>query len=652
MALHKFVRPTPQMAFCLLCFMLMACSVLRVAWAAGHWDSTYDEYWHLLWSERALLEGNFDREYANFISTTPVNMLNAGFKQAFSLMAVEQDTSLVHAARIPTVLGFVLLIMLSYSLVARLFNSQAGLLVATLVSLDANLITHGALVTVDIYFAAVTLWFVMQCMRYCEEPTFRQAALLALPVGLGFIVKLTTVLYLPVVLVVLMAGLWSKPAMELFWRFCAYLVMGVTMTCLIVSAGYRFHEVGFLLNDFPVQSLFMLKLQTILPYLYLPLPRSFVEGFDLTLLNERLMQWNTVIFDRYLSDGVWYYFPVTWFFKTPIAVLMLLCAGFVLAGRRLIVYVFQGGGSIAATLVNLPGKTRTTSVGLVIIVFLWLVFFIYFNFIFRTHVGLRYILMSLPLLYLLAVAGWVSMLGSSRVLGLISGCLVVALLEQLPYLNNALSFSNVLIYDKDNAYHIITDSNIDWGQNYSRVLAQVAVDYPQAHVYPVHILPGQNILKLNDLAGVFRNFNQFRWVREHLSPTRHLQHTHLLYDVSESQFREFLHAQNLVESTDGVADCNGLHVPSLPRAMTTEAPGSAEVCFDLAAAETSEVILSVRVTAGQGTIGKANADSPFRCQQYSLSAGQSVVYLLSEGVGQLCFASESAGTQWLVTRYN
>src|SRR5206468_13081942 len=70
-----------------------------------------------------------------------------------------------------------------------------------------------------------------------------------------------------------------------------------------------------------------------------------------------------------------------------------------------------------------------------------------------------------------------------------------------------------------------------------------------ARLEPVHLLPGRNVFELNTVAGV-RDFEQHRWIREHLDPVRHFGHTHLLFEVDEATYSQFLEDTRRHRSTE------------------------------------------------------------------------------------------------------
>lgn len=635
-----------------LCLLIILLSVLRVAGSAANWDSTYDEYWHLLWSERALLDNNFEREYSNFVSTTPVSMLNAGARHMAQRLGVVDADTLTAVARIPTVVAFLVLLATVYVLGKTIAGPRAGLLAASLTALDANVLTHSALSTVDIYFAVITLGFVFQCARYVRHPVLSEGLLLAVVTGLAFAIKLSSVLFLPLLLVVLLLGHFQQRQPG-NWNLPIQVILGMAVVFLVINGSYKFHAVGFQLGELAFVSPLMQNLSSALPWLYLPLPQDFILSFDGTLNFERNMEWNTVIFNQYFTDGVWYYFPVTWLFKTPLALIFLLACA-VVAGisrgmqARSEDKLSQEGHSLKQQGKALLGQITGTSgrAEVMLLASLWAVFFFYFNFVFRTHVGLRYIVMSFPMLYLLAAALLSRHIELRRYRLGVGLVLVVALMEHQPYWGNSLSYSNALIHDKKNAWRVLTDSNIDWGQNYSEVFAHIGAEFPEAALNPIHIMPGQNIIRLNFLAGVFRNFEQHRWVRENLMPAAHVMHTHLRYTVSGEEFAAFLSDENTLPTIAGVENCNGTEVSQLP--YTTQATDSG---YQLLCVNVSTATLQMRVIQGSGVTGGAVDSSSRRCEGYTVNAEQRVVFRQASSPGKLCFYNLDSNTRWELSEF-
>ena len=97
---------------------------------------------------------------------------------------------------------------------------------------------------------------------------------------------------------------------------------------------------------------------------------------------------------------------------------------------------------------------------------------------------------------------------------------LAALAENVPYLGNHLAFTNAAVWPKREAFRLLTNANIDWGQNDEKIAGWLEERGLRGAAFnPYHALPGENVFDLNYLAGVGR-FRQHQWLREHVSPPR------------------------------------------------------------------------------------------------------------------------------------
>src|SRR4029453_12241500 len=91
-------------------------------------------------------------------------------------------------------------------------------------------------------------------------------------------------------------------------------------------------------------------------------------------------------------------------------------------------------------------------------------FLAFFSFYFQTQLGLRYVLMCVPLGYLLAareLGRWAQSTVQGRIV--VAAVVALALLETGYYFGNQLSFTNLVILPKKSAVRGIADSNVGWG---------------------------------------------------------------------------------------------------------------------------------------------------------------------------------------------
>jgi hypothetical protein len=514
-----------------------AFAILNTAWTAWYGGETYDEKFHLEWSRRLLDEGVTQRDPTRFNSKTPASIPNVLALGLAGPRAAADPRLGRFVARLPTVLWLVTLLGLVFLFGRWLAGPAAGWLALAGTALDPNLHAHGSLVTVDVTYAAATLASLWAAAVYACRPSLARAAAIGVALGVALATKFTALLLVAgLVFLPLAVTRGSGPA---FRRLIGHAGAAATVAMLLLCAAYLFNGVARPLGEIPFTAGGLLgAAASRVPGLRLPLPQGFLTGLDASLASER--GWGSVVLlGRSYPGGVFYYFPVLWALKTPLAVLALQVAGLAGAVR----------GRLCSPVSRLLAANLLLTVA-------------YFSFLFRAQIGYRFVLMLVPVGWLLAaeaVSRW-------KPRPLAAAALAMALLgvaEMLPYVGNPLSFTNLLVWPKRDAYRFVADSNIDWGQNRDRIEGWLAArGVAVSRLDPLHVLAGPNVLGVNAVAGVF-DAERYRWVRENLRPLDHLGHTYLLYDVSEEDLLRSLDAQRRSTSDE---QAPGRSVPPRPGA--------------------------------------------------------------------------------------
>jgi 4-amino-4-deoxy-L-arabinose transferase-like glycosyltransferase len=596
-------------------------SLVNLFYSAWHQDWTYDEPSHLAWSLR-LLETRETERASNFhySSTTPVTLLNA-VPFHFAQARHWGEPLPKFLARIPTIGWWLGLVVATFLFARHYAGAPAASLAAMLVALDPNLMAHGCLVTVDVAYACMTLLCLWAFLKLYETPGCYRAAVAGIALGVAFCTKYTAFLLVPLCLIALAAGAWQlQSGMRALLRGVGLTALIGVSAILCIGAGYLFSDIGVPFSAITPDSSMLQKVLAVAPGLRLPLPKAFLSGFDLVRSLERTTAWNVVLLGNYYASGIWYYFFVVWLVKTPLSMLAAETAGLGCGLARGV--LFRAFWSIFL-LMSLAG------------------FLAFFSFYFRTQVGLRYVLMCVPLGYLLAapeLGRWAQ--SAARGIILTSAAVALALLETGYYFGNQLSFTNLVILPKKSAYRWIADSNIDWGQNYSRnsqlLEAQQVID----RLEPLHILPGVNVFTLNTLTGVWWNYEQHRWVRAHLEPTRHLNHTYLWYEVDESTFERFLHAERRRTPPDDSGMCRPslrMH-PLAPEGSFRFSQGKGAMALVLVCLEVRER-LDLEMIAERGEIIVGQAPASGRCDGEHIGQQKRAWFRLEPGRYPLCAQS-------------
>jgi 4-amino-4-deoxy-L-arabinose transferase-like glycosyltransferase len=616
---HQIEPRVPFLRWLLIAVGLV--SLINLSYSAWHQDWTYDEPFHLGWSVRLLQTGETERASTyNYGSTTPITLLNA---VPFRIAQARNwgDPLAKFLARLPTI-GWWLGLVVATLLFARHYaGDPAASIAAMLVALDPNLGAHGCLVTVDVAYACITLLCLWAFLKLYETPRYYRAAVAGLALGLAFCTKYTAFLLVPLCLVALASGVCklTRGVRAMLRALGLTVLIGVSAT-LCVCAGYLFSDIGVPVGTIYSSSIVMQKVLAVVPDLRLPLPKAFLSGFDLVKSLERTTTWNVVLLGNYYSSGIWYYFFVVWLVKTPLSMLAAVTAGMGSGLARGV--LFRAVWSIFL-LVSLVG------------------FLAFFSFYFRTQVGLRYVLMCVPLAYLLGapeLGRWAQ--STARGAILVSAVVVLALIEMGGYFGNQLSYTNLVILPKKSAYRWIADSNIAWGQNDGRNWKIIEAKQVTDRFEPLHILPGVNVFRLNTIAGVWGNHEQHRWVRENLEPKSHLNHTYLWYEVDGTAFDRFLNEERRSTPPDAPGTCQAsLSMRSLaPEGSFRLSEGMGEIAWVVGCLEVWE-LLDLEIIAEQGDLIVGKSPTSGQCDGEHLAGKSRAWFRLEPGLYPFCAKS-------------
>jgi 4-amino-4-deoxy-L-arabinose transferase-like glycosyltransferase len=616
------LRGARRLAPGLIALALAAAAVGHALWSGWEQGWTYDEAFHLGWSERFLDSGVSERvSQERFNSKTPIMMPGVLARKALRAAGVSNPRALRLAARAPSAFWLALLLALVYATGRAWLGPGAAAVATGAAALDPNLAAHASLATADMPFTFAALATLVAALRLWTRPTPRAAALFGAALGLAFVAKVSAFLLVPGVALVPLAAPSARHAAP--WpRRAALLALSAAAAWVVVCGAYGFREMARPLATIRPRSAAFVAAAGALPGLPLPVPAAFVTAFDASLGSER-RDWNVVVLGRRHPHGVWYYFLVLWALKTP----LLLLAAQVLGTARAV----WRPEVRAHPLVRLLGWNLVLTLA-------------YFSLAFRAQIGYRYVLQALPLLFLVAAAGLATLPARRRWTTLAGAVALSALAENAAYLGNPLSFTNVAVQPKRLAYRLLADSNVDWGQNRDRLDGWLAErDWNAVRIDPVHILPGRNVIGLNVLAGT-GDFEQHAWVREHLEPRGHLGHTWLWYDVDNDTFNRFLY-QARRRAPDA------LSAELCPASLEYELrPSDSETPFSIHRApqpdQTSIVCLVVRrdtdfrLRVTEGSIAAGTFVAPGRCRTDAVAEGQEWWWRLDPGTHALCLVAQ------------
>lgn len=327
---------------------------------------------------------------------------------------------LIFLGRLPVIWLTLLLGALVYRWGREMGGDRAGVLALALLLLDPNLLAHGRLVTNDLMMTAFFTLAVYGYWRWARDNCLGSLVLAGLGAGLAGATKYNAGFLLPVLGVLGLALAFRRQT----WKPLMALVAAATIAWSVIWAVY-----GFACRPLPGGA-FWDDLQWILTY-FEKSHGGYLAG-------------------RYSAEGWWYYFPVAFLLKTPLPTLLLLG----LAAWHVAPAIFRLLRGIEP-----PGRNRAPFSQLA---FLLVPATLYFaaSMASNLNIGYRHLLPILPFLALFVAAVLARTYGPFvRFLPVIP--LLIALFVWPDYL----SYFNMLAGGSAGGWRILSDSNVDWGQD-------------------------------------------------------------------------------------------------------------------------------------------------------------------------------------------
>ena len=596
-------------------------ALTSAAWAAWSQGWTYDEPFHLLWSRRLLESRVTERESQHRLNTkTPVMLPNVLAQNAARAVMGDDPRRLRFAARLPSVAWLAVLLATTFALARRAAGETAALMATAGTALDPSLVAHGSLATVDVSYAASALLTLAAASAFARAPSPRRGMLLGAALGLAFAAKFTAFFLLPALILVPLATPAPTRLAPHRKALVAGALVGAITAAVVLGAAYLFSEMSMPLGALTWRSSPLRRVAAAMPWLALPLPASFLTGLDLSLAHESGREGNVVLLGRLHPEGTWMYFPFLWLVKTPLLALGALLLGFARVVRDRTVLTNPAVRYVAATLVLTLAC---------------------FSLAFRTQLGYRYVLMCIPMAWIVAAAGLASGASTGRWGRAGAAVVLASIAESAAYLGNPLSFTNAAVWPKRRVFRLIADSSVDWGQNRDKIARWLSArGVEDSHLDPLHVLPGHNTIDLNALAGVW-DFEQHRWLREHADPRGHFGHTYLWFRIDYPTFERFLNeARRFTPSRLGEELCAGqAFAPLRPDGrrgfLVAEEPARNTSWI---ACVSTERGTDFEMRAAKGAIYVGHYGEERVCETERLLEGQAAWYRLDPGVHALCVA--------------
>jgi hypothetical protein len=374
---------------------------------------------------------------------------NRALGEAFLYQAGNDADRLLFVGRLPSIALTLLLGAAIFSVAAAFFGPLGGVLATALYVLDPTVAAHGHLITTDIAVALGGVAVFAAAWRFAHRPDRTSTILLGVALGVASLAKFTSVIFFPSLALVLLLLCGGRVLIRRIPRLVASVLVG----WLVILAGYGFSlrpppSVPSLLATVSPESHPTVVVEETVDRAYgmmrhLGRPREYFKGLAL-VLGHVAGGHVSFLLGTLSAHGWWYYFPVVFATKTPVAFLLLLIVAVSVAARR-IREPAQWYWLVAAASYFLCAMTS------------------------RSDLGFRHLIPAMVFLYIW-MGSLAQQLRTRRWLTLVTTALILWLAVDFGLSSDRyFGYFNELVGDR--GYLVATDSNLDWGQDLKRIRA-------------------------------------------------------------------------------------------------------------------------------------------------------------------------------------
>lgn len=355
----------------------------------------------------------------------------------------EHSQLLTFLGRLPMILFWLVMVVVAALWARQRWGDFAGLLAASVLVLDPNLIGHGNLINTDVPLAAGMIATIWALDRYFSATTRKNLLLLVIIFALTQLTKFSAVILWPIVISL---GVLRIIINKKLFSWKQWLMM---TGALIIGTGFIIWAAyGFQFTRVDISSSWNRPTHYFKKLIDFPIPAgNYFQGLYETIKHNKFGH-NAVLFGEIESHGRLEYFPVALATKTPIIALAL----FVLWGLTAI-----------KPLLKKEGSRRVRLFDALLLALPPLVFF--FSAVnSNLNLGIRHIFPIWPFIAL-AIASLVTVTAKrwwNIALGTSIAGLAITLAFAWP---NTISYFNSFAGGSANGHNVLQGSNYDWGQD-------------------------------------------------------------------------------------------------------------------------------------------------------------------------------------------
>ncbi|MEA1897603.1 MAG: glycosyltransferase family 39 protein [Bacteroidota bacterium] len=431
------------------------------------------------------LDLNFPENHPTWIQEQgPIWWLQFDFGTQFLFNSDNPADKIIFLARLPMILLLMLLGLFIFFWTRQLAGNKFALMTLTLFSFSPTFLAHGRFVTTDV---AATLGVVMATyfwLKFLKNPSKKNIILAGIIFGIVMLFKFSLILLIPFFGIITTIypllkhhGKFSNKIKQTLKYVVMAFLVGIIAVVFVILPAYYLHTVNYPPEKQLSDTLFHLgpdikPSEQICIYLSdKPVVRALGHYMmGILMAGQRTVGGNTVYFMEMVSaSGWWFYFPVIFALKIPLALLALIIIALLpcIWTFKLRFWVKPVRRIKQWILKHFTEFSMLTFMGI------YLSFSMYGN----LNIGIRHILPIFPFMYILICLGIKNLYQKAREKHLEKFVLAAVLILSVWYIGSSvktfpyyLSYYNELAGGTHEGYKHAVDSNYDWGQDLKRLV--------------------------------------------------------------------------------------------------------------------------------------------------------------------------------------
>ena len=405
-----------------------------------------------------------------------------------------------------------------------LYGAKGWWLPLILLLFDPLYLAYSTLITTDLACGAFLVALLYHYCKYLLTGCRRQFMMAACYTGIAIVTKQTllfVVFLLPIITIVFY---WNEKKSKLNRYALAKAIIFMLFVLLVINISFYFTNTFIPFGKYDFESKTLNDLQNGLPYLHwmpVPFPKAYVQSIDLIKAHAELgagkvesTYSGVYLFGQLnVNGGYWYYYIVTFFFKMPIGILLLLCFSVVLFLRNCRQHF----------------RSKTYLFVLFPIIFYGIILSFFNNF----QTGIRHLLVIYPLMYIALGKVLYEVCKMKLSYKIATAALILySFISVVLYYPFIIPYTNELVANKKKIYKIMMDSSIDYGQSDSSV-NKFMIDHQEYNQPSSEPTKGKFVIPMGHIVNIrLQDKNPYLWYQK-MEPTGLYRNVILLYDIKQ-----------------------------------------------------------------------------------------------------------------------